>query len=111
MMLFKHRHGRKGKLAPSRPVVAQSSTPVFNRSIRLKFLASILKPVTLVTLPIGLVLYFGQPSLRTDYTWNGLENAPVYYQCDYLTFEGVYRFYPNAVRQDCPFIKFFPLKP
>ncbi len=86
-----------------------TTTPVFDQAIRYAVLGGLAKLALIPLVPAVLLLCFGHPGLRTSYSWNGLDHAPVYYHCRYLTVDGYHRIAPDRAGQVCPIIAFFPV--
>lgn len=56
------------------------------------------------TLALLVLVNIGHPALRWTYQWNGNADAPVIYQCTYLSLTGGF-----TERGKCPLIRFVPL--
>ena len=87
---------------------APTTTPIFDQSIKMQLYGVLVKAAITILIPLGVLLWSGHPALRIGYTWNGHTHSPLYYQCRYLTYDGIYRLIPNRPGDPCPLITFLP---
>lgn len=88
---------------------SSSTTPIADGKYKYSLSSTLLKLGLMVTIPIGLLHFYGQPALRIQYEWSGSRTHPIHHQCDYLTlFDGWRDVRPRYGY--CPLITSFPFE-
>lgn len=89
---------------------AHYTTPLTTHVRRPSFKMALCKCVCVVGTLAGSLYWFGSPSLRVYYTYTGSYEYPSYRYCLYLSLNGWHEVTPFLGMNQCPIIKFVPLK-
>ena len=88
------------------------STPIFGKSVQAGFWPALVKVLAVPVIALVLLLVFGQPALRIQYTYRGSMERPVYERCLYLTALSGWRNVTVRAGSDghaeCAFVRTFP---